>query len=212
MSFVDDLVRMSSFNTIDTNFFGGEDPYVQGYAQSPGQSWLQGALKPLLNQGITAGTSGQGLYPIAQYPDVGSYNVPSAPFNSVEDFSKGYGTIMGNLLEPYGSSLGSAQGGWSGAGTQALGNAMAQLTPQIMTNYTNALLPYQQMAAQRNQNVWNMQNLGQFQQAGAQQQSYAAPWNLANLFSGTYGSPIINQGSEGFGGTLGTIAAMGMFL
>jgi hypothetical protein len=236
MSFVDDLIHASTFGLVDTNFFGGEDPSVQGYAQSRGQKASQQALFPLLQQGIGAGRSGGQLYPVADTPRTPSargynvpsqYNVPTPQYQSPADFAGGYDTILQRLIEPFGESLGSARGGWSGSGQDIVGQAFGrEIAPQIMSQYTQYQQPFNDYAFNQARDPWQAQlganqymaqaqnqfgsmgYGGELQRMGALNQSYASPWNLTSLYSGTYGNPIVNPGSEGFGQSLPFLAAL----
>ena len=243
-----------------TDFLFGSEPEQVGTAQSPGQSWLQNQLKPLLNMGIQAGLSGQGLYNVPQAPQApqapsitappsapmaGSYGVPSAPFSSPSDLiQSGELRTAQNLLENFysGGGGGSAMGGLSGQGSQVLGNVLSDLSQGAVGRYAQMQLPYDQLQAQANQNIWGaginqanlgytqgqipawqmgiqlplqQQNLGytagQIPQWQQQIQSNQSPWNLASLFSGSYGSPIVNQGQQGlFQSTANTAGGLGL--
>lgn len=248
----------------------GSEPEQVGTAQSPGQAWLQNTLKPLIQRGVYQGLENRSLYNVPQLPNapsfykipdapeapgvpdypgygVGSYQTPQAPFSSPADFAGGYETILNRMIEPFGESLGSARGGWSGSGQQVLGSAMGEIAPQIMNQYTQSMLPYAQMQGQQARDVWGAQtqydtsrlgnlfnaqlgqgNLGytmgqipqwQMEATGPQQQANlrylsgdlpywqaqtqarSAPWNLASMYSGTYGSPMVQQGQQGMFGT-----------
>jgi len=194
------------------DFLFGSGPEQTGTAQSPGQAWLQGQLQPLLSKGIQAGLSGQGLYPVQQAPmpnyNIGSYSVPQAPFSSPTDYlQSGELRTAQNLLENFfaGGGGGSAGGGLSGQANTIYGNVLGDLSKGLVGRYNQMQLPYNQMQAQANQNIWQAGvNQGQLGYTGstlpyysALNQSYSSPWNLAGLYSGTYGSPIIDPGQQG---------------
>ena len=211
----------------------GSEPEQVGTAQSPGDAWLQQMLQPMLQRGIGAGKSGRGLYPTAGLPNTPQaqgyqaqgYDAPQAQYNSPADFAGGYTNIINRMMEPYGDALGGSMGGFSGAGQNIMGSAMGQIAPQIMNQYTQYQQPFAQMQNQASMFGAGAQNqAGQFnagaqnQMAGLgyqgglqrmqnQQQSYAAPWNLAGMYSGSTGSPMIQQGQQGlFGGLINGLA------
>jgi len=192
MGFVDDLIKNSTFGLVDTNFFGGEDPSVQGYAQSPGQTWLQGALQPQINDMLYRLGQGRQAYPTPQPPEA-NWQLPQAPFSSPADFAGGYETILNRMIEPFGESLGSPRGGWSGAGKQVLGSAMGEIAPQIMNQYTQSVLPYAQMQNQQGLAGYSMGQIPEWQNIT----NAYNPMPLASMFGGTYGSPVVNPGQQG---------------
>jgi len=184
------LNALTGGGVADTLF--GSDPSIQGFAQSPGQSYLQSLLQPGIGGMANAAQTGQPLYNVPQAP-MPSYQVPQAPFSSPADFAGGYDTILNRMIEPFGESLGSARGGWSGAGQQVLGSAMREIAPQIMNQYTQSVLPYAQM---QNQQGLAGYSLGQMSQYNNLANAYNPQW-LYGMYNNTYGSPMINPGQAG---------------
>ena len=175
-----------------SDFLFGSETEQMGTAQSPGNAWLQNALRPMLGQGIGAGMGGQPLYPTQ------GYNAPQAPFSSPADFAGGYENIINRMMEPYGDALGGAMGGFSGAGQNIMGSAMGQIAPQIMNQYTQNQGMYDQMGAQASMFGANAMN-----------QSYGAPWNLAGMYAGSTGSPMVQPGQQGLMQSIAPFAALG---
>ena len=120
------------------------------------------------------------------------YSAPQAPFSSLSDFSKGYGNIINTMMEQYGDVAGNTER-FSGAGTQALTNTMGNLAPQIMSQYTQSRLPYDQMAMTRGQDIYGAGiNQAQF---GALAANQGGMFNVENMMrAGQFGAEAANQG------------------
>ena len=200
----------------------GSEPEQVGTAQSPGQAWLQGQLKPLLGNIFGNLMGGQGAYNVPnapQAPGVPDYNVtpyqtPNAPYASPQDMIQGGEMRTAqNLMENFysGGGGGSAMGGLSGQGANIMGNVLSDLSQGAVGRYAQMQLPYAQMQNQQGRDVWGAQNdvwraglnqqnlgytMGQIPQW--QQQTQAMnPLPYAGMYSGTYGSPMIQQGQQG---------------
>jgi len=205
---------------IDSIF--GTAPKQQGDALTGGEQWWQNQLKPMMEQGVNQGMSGQGLYPTAGLPNTPGaqgynaqgYDAPQPEWNSPTDFSGGYTDIINRMMEPYGDALGSSMGGFSGAGQNVMGSAMGQIAPQIMNQYTNYRGMYDQMGSQASQFGAGAQNQanqfnaaaqnqmagmgygGGLQQMQNQQQAYRDPWTMfTQQYPTTTGSAMI--GTQG---------------
>jgi len=219
-----------------TDFLFGSESEQVGTVQSPGQTWLENLLKPMIQQAVGAGMGGTQLYPTASLPTTPTamgyslpnpYGIPQAQYQSPADFAGGYTDVINKMMEPYGDALGGAMTGWSGTGKEVLGAAMGRIAPTIMRDFTQYQLPYQQMAMLGAQDVYgagigqnqffaNAQNQmaamgygGGLQQMGAQQQAYSTPWNLMGMYSGSTGSPMVQPGQQGLAQTMAPFAAMG---
>jgi len=221
-----------------TDFLFGSEPEQMGTAQSPGQSWLQQQLRPMMQQGIQAGMSGQQLYPTAGLPNTPQaqgynaqgYQAPQAPYGSPSDYLGQYQDTSMNAMEQFwgGGGGGSAMGGWSGSGVNAGSEIATWAGRNAMQDYQNAMLPYANMQNQASQFGANAQNQagmfgaqaqnqmeamgygGGLQQMQNQQQSYGAPWNILSQYSGTYGSPMVQPGQSGLVQNLLPFGAMAL--
>jgi hypothetical protein len=223
-----------------TDFLFGSGPEQVGTASDPGQQWLQGKLQPLLEGILGKIGSGQPAYNVPQAPsapgvpsyNVSPYQVPQAPYSSPMDMiQSGEMNTARNLREQFygGGGGGSAMGGVSGQGQVFDSNLAAQLAQGAVGRWANMQLPYAQMQGQQARDVWGQQNnvwnaglnqanlgytMGQIPQWQAQAQAYN-PYPWASMYSGTYGSPIVEPGQQGFvqdmAGTAGTLGLMSLF-
>lgn len=208
MSFVGDFV---------SDIFGGSEPEQTGTAISPGQVWLQQLLQPMLQRGVSRGMGGQQLYPTAglpHTPHAKGYSAPQAPYSSPSDYLGQYQDTAQNAMEQFwgGGGGGSAMGGYSGSGVDEMARITDYATRNATMDYNQAMLPYAQMQNQASmfgagaQNQMNtMGYSGGLQQMGAQNQAYGAPWILAGMYSGSTGSPMVQQGSPSLGQNIGSM-------
>lgn len=178
-----------------------------GTASDPGQAWMQRQLQPGIQQMIQNYSQGQQGYSTPLMPNLGTYQVPQAQYSTPMDYinSTELNTAQ-NLREQFygGGGGGSAMGGVSGQGQVFDSNLAAQLSQGAVGRFNQYNQFYDQLQAQQAQNVWgaNTNLLGQ--QYGLQAQAMNPQW-LYNMYSGTYGEPIVNdQGQlEGGGGIFG---------
>jgi hypothetical protein len=185
---------------------GSSDAKQVGTAQAPGDAWLQGMIQPGMAQSLANLYQGGSAYPVPQAPtpnyQISPYATPQAQYQSPADFAGGYTDILNKMIEPYGESLGTGMGGWSGGGQNVLGSAMGQIAPQIMNQYTQYQLPYQQMAMQGAGDVFNAQNQqgqlgyqGQLQGYGYQNAAMN-PYNYYGMYQGSTGSPMVQPSQQ----------------
>ena len=190
----------------------GTAPKQQGTAISPGQDWWQQQLQPMLQQGVQAGMSGQGLWQTPQTPQAQGYQAqgytsPQAPFSSPMDMiQSGEMNTAQNLMQQFysGGGGGSAMGGLSGQGQGVMGNVLGNLAQGAVGRYAQMQQSYDQMRDQAamygagaqnqaNQFQAGAQNQMNMMGYGAQQQANAAPWDLANQYPTTFGSPMVGE-------------------
>jgi len=198
----------------------GTRPKQYGETGSAGQYWWADILKPMMQQGVSAGTSGSQLYPVSGLPETptaagyhgGGYDAPQAPYSSPDDYLGQYQDTAQNAMEQFwGGGGGSAMGGWSGSGVDEMSRVTDYATRNAMRDYQMATLPYAQMENQASQfgaGAQNQANMfradavnrmntmgysGGLQQMGAMTQSYAAPWQLTNQYPTTYATPMLGE-------------------
>jgi len=201
----------------------GTNPTQQGEATTGGQTWFQNMLKPMLEQGIGQGTSGQGLYPTAGLPNTPNAQgyqaqgaqAPQAPYNSPSDYLGQYQDTSMNAMEQFwgGGGGGSAMGGWSGSGVNAGSEIATWAGRNAMQDYNNERFRYDQMQLQSDQfNAQGQNQAGIFnsgeqnqmarmgyggglQQMQNKQLGYRDPWTMfSQQYPTTFGSPIIGEG------------------
>ena len=170
------------------NLFGGSKADID-WTQSPEQRQMYQLLYPFISQMIGKSTSGQSLYNI---PSVQNLMPTKEWWNQLSP------EVMGGLWSPYnegakqmmetmgaGGQLGSAVGGYSGAGETALGRY------------------YQDAAKNVGLQAWGMTYPGLSADYSAQLQQSMLPYSLLpGMFGGTYSTPVVSQGGNGLSSML----------
>lgn len=174
----------------------GTRPEQQGTAQSPGQSWLQQQLQPLLMNMISGYQSGQQGYATPQMSALPEYGqTPQAPYSSPSDMiQSGEMQAAQNLREQFygGGGGGSAMGGVGGQGQVFDSNLAAQMAQGATSRYAQMQFLYDQMQASQNQNIFGAGVSNQQMQYQTQAQAMN-PLGLAGMYSGTYGTPLVGE-------------------
>ncbi len=166
--------------------------------------------------------------------NAGSYSVPTAPFNSPTDLiQSGELRTAQNLMQNFysGGGGGSAMGGLSGQGASVMGNVLSDLSQGAVGRFAQMQLPYDQMQANQAQDIWGLQNQanmqqwqqnallplqqqnlgytsGQIPQWQAQTQAMN-PYPYYSMYSGTYGTPMVQPGQQGLVQSVAPFAALG---
>lgn len=174
----------------------GTRPTQYGTAQSGGQAWMESLLKPGLVQLRDNYYSGQQGFATPEMPQLPGYGqTPQSPYTSPMDMiQSGEMRTAQNLREQFysGGSGGSAMGGVSGQGSIFDSNLASELAKGAVSRYGQMQLPYDQMLASQQANMFSA-GVGQQQQQYQTQAAAMDPTWLYGMYSGTYGSPMVGE-------------------
>ena len=215
---------------------GGLGSPTQTTSQTPGQQGLQQLLGPMYGQAQQSALGGTPLYPTAPLPQTpyahgynpqgyqppSPYSAPQAPYSSVSDYLGQYKDTAQNAMEQFWGSGGggSARGGYSGAGVDAMAKVTDYATQHATKDYNDERYRYATMQMQAARDPYIQQTLAnqfgaqagnQAGQFGAQQQNmmaqmgyggalqnqlyqnnaYRDPWNILSQGPQTWGDQIV---------------------
>jgi len=174
----------------------GTAPEQQGIAISPGQSWWQQQLQPLMQQMMQNYMGGKQGYATPDMPSLPEFGqTPQAPYSSPADMiQSGEMNAAQNLREQFygGGGGGSAMGGVGGQGQVFDSNLAAQMAQGANSRYAQMQLPYDQMQFNRQSNIFgagvNQQNMQYQTQAQAMN-----PIGMVSQYPTTYGTPMVGE-------------------
>ena len=173
-----------------SDFFGGGKTSVS-YKQSPQQAEMYNMMLPLFQR--LAGAGGSGGMP---------FNIPSAVTPSSGWFNNLSPDVMKGIWEPYNEGanqmmetmgmngqIGSARGGYSGTGGNAMGRYYADAATDV------------------GKQAWDMTSPGLMNEWQARLQALLLPYGIfPGMMGETYPNPVVKQGSPGLGQSLLGIA------